>query len=215
MNKADTFDFAKVGEFDKHINLSIPNYTSLCNIFLNITKEFMSAETKVVDLGCSTGKFLSSLDKIEDCEYIGIDTLDFADRKQGFKFLQKDAETIKDIDSCSVIISMFFLQFLGEPKRKRMLKLIKEKVEKGCVLLISEKVLLEDTRIQTVLHKMHLQEKRKGFSDKEILDKDLRLGVTMYCKTQNELLEELKEIGNPTQVWQSYGFVGYVVKKRR
>ena len=37
----------------------------------------------------------------------------------------------------------------------------------------------------------------------------------MYCKTQNELLEELKEIGNPTQVWQSYGFVGYVVKKRR
>ena len=110
---------------------------------------------------------------------------------------------------------MFFLQFLGEPKRKRMLKLIKEKVEKGCVLLISEKVLLEDTRIQTVLHKMHLQEKRKGFSDKEILDKDLRLGVTMYCKTQNELLEELKEIGNPTQVWQSYGFVGYVVKKRR
>ena len=195
MNKADTFDFAKVGEFDKHINLSIPNYTSLCNIFLNITKEFMSAETKVVDLGCSTGKFLSSLDKIDDCEYIGIDTLDFADRKQDFKFLQKDAETIKDIDSCSVIISMFFLQFLGEPKRKRMLKLIKEKVEEGCVLLISEK--------------------RKGFSDKEILDKDLRLGVTMYCKTQNELLEELKEIGNPTQVWQSYGFVGYVVKKRR
>jgi len=59
---------------------------------------------------------------------------------------------------------------------------------------------------------MHIQEKRKSFYDKEILDKDTQLAISMFCKTEKELLEELSEIGNVSKVWQSYNFMGFTVR---
>lgn len=63
------FDFSNVDDFDNHIKLSIPNFETLDNIFSAITKEYAQPESYVLDLGCSTGRFLHNLDKIEDAEY--------------------------------------------------------------------------------------------------------------------------------------------------
>ena len=60
---------------------------------------------------------------------------------------------------------------------------------------------------------MHIQEKRLHFTDKQILDKDNQLSVSMYCKTEKELEMELAYLGNFTKVWQSYNFMGYTVYK--
>jgi len=35
----------------------------------------------------------------------------------------------------------------------------------------------------------------------------------MYILDEDHLVDELCTIGTPTKVWQSYNFVGYVVKK--
>ena len=78
--------------------------------------------------------------------------------------------------------------------------------------MISEKVFLEDSRLQSLIHRLHIQEKRKGFTEKEILDKDLQLSVSMFCKQESELEAELKQLGAVTKVWQSYNFMGYVVQ---
>ena len=107
---------------------------------------------------------------------------------------------------------MFTLQFMGKLKRKRVLSHIKEKVLEGAIFLVAEKVYLDDPLIQTLVHKMHIQEKRKSFYDKEILDKDTQLAISMFCKTEKELLEELSEIGNVSKVWQSYNFMGFTVR---
>jgi DNA-binding MltR family transcriptional regulator len=100
---------------------------------------------------------------------------------------------------------------LGKHQRRRVLNIIKPMLDAGAILLISEKVFLNDSRLQQIIHKLHIQEKRKGFTDTEILDKDLKLSVSMYCKTEQELMNELNEIGVVSKVWQSFNFMGFMV----
>ena len=96
-----------------------------------------------------------------------------------------------------------------------MLQLIKDHINRGAILLIAEKVYLDNTIIQTLIHRMHIQEKRTNFQDQEILDKDTQLAVSMFCKTERELNDELKDLGNVSKVWQSYNFMGYAVGGRK
>ena len=50
------------------------------------------------------------------------------------------------------------------------------------------------------------------YSDKDILNKDTQLAVSMFCKTETQLTKELNKIGNVSKVWQSYNFMGFCVK---
>ena len=180
------FDFDKIEDFEKHIELSIPNFLTLDNIFRNIAHEYAQPESTVVDLGCSTGRFLSSLNKTKDVNYFGFDEVDMLNRHNDFKFLKGDCEDL--------VLSI-------------------DEIDSGSVLLISEKVYLNDPRLQQTISRLHIQEKRKGFTDKEILDKDLELSVSMFCKTESDLEKELSLLGRVSKVWQSYNFMGYVVKQ--
>ena len=205
--------FNTIEDFDKHINLSIPSYETLSNVFTGVACAFAQPESLVVDVGCSTGKFLSELPKANDCNYIGIDKTELKNIHGGFELTIGDVEKVlPTLDNVSVVVSMFTLQFLGKLKRKRVLSQIKEKVLEGAIFLVAEKVYLDDPLIQTLVHKMHIQEKRKSFYDKEILDKDTQLAVSMFCKTEKELLAELSEIGKVSKVWQSYNFMGFTVR---
>ena len=128
-----------------------------------------------------------------------------------FDFVNKDCEEVlKEQSETDIIVSMFTLQFLGKHKRKRVVSEMKRLVENGSVLLVSEKCFF-DAKVENVLKREHLQQKREGFEDSEILDKDKELFGSMYCLSENELARELSEIGNAVQVWQSYNFKGYIV----
>jgi|TARA_R100000084_G_C4596136_1_gene120844 tRNA (cmo5U34)-methyltransferase len=207
------FDFKSIQDFDKHINLSIPSYKNLSNVFSGITCAFAQPESSVVDIGCSTGRFLSNLPKTKNCRYIGIDEITLQNSFNNFEFIEDDIEkALPNIKNISVVVSMFTLQFLGKLKRERVLCKIKERIKKGAVFLVAEKVYLDDPVVQTLVHKMHVQDKRKSFTDKEILDKDTQLSVSMFCKTEKELTLELNQLGNVSKIWQSYNFMGFCVK---
>tara|TARA_B100000941_G_scaffold28803_1_gene17059 strand:+ start:2175 stop:2822 length:648 start_codon:yes stop_codon:yes gene_type:complete len=213
------FDFSKIEDFDSHINQSIPNYSSLFAIFKSIAEHYAQPYSHVVDLGCSTGAFLHQLNKNKDTHYHGIDVVDFKNRKKGFQFHKGDVyDHLMSISSkighTSVLISMFTLQFLGRTKRQRILPLIQEVIDKGAILLIAEKVYLNDPILQMLVHRQHIQEKRKHFTDKEILDKDIELSNSMFCKNESLLEQELNGLGFKTKVWQSYNFMAYTVQGR-
>mgnify|MGYP001203379294 FL=1 len=189
MKNIKPFDFKKQKDFDNHINLSIPNYSGLVQVFSHIAKEFSQPGSTTVDIGCSTGKFLHNLLKIDDCKYVGIDKVDMKSF-DGFTHVIGDCEEeLKKLTDVGVIISMFFLQFLGNKERKKILQTIKKHIDSGAILLVAEKVYINDTRIQTLLHRMHVQTKRENFSDEEILDKDNQLSISMFCKTESELMK--------------------------
>jgi tRNA (cmo5U34)-methyltransferase len=206
------FNFEQVEDFEKHINLSIPNYNGLCDILRAFVSEYANPLGKVIDIGCSAGTFLHSLQKRNDIEYVGVDIIDIRKYKD-FQFVLDDAiNYLKTIESADVILSMFTMQFLGKHKRKELNREIKRLVDDGCVFLNSEKVFLS-SKIESVLKREHLQQKRKHFSDTEILDKDRDLFGSMYCLREEDLRSELSNIGTTTQVWQSYNFTCFVVTK--
>lgn len=214
MSKEATFDFEKIDDFDNHINLSIPNFNTLDTIYKHITHQYAEPESIVLDIGCSTGRFLDNLYKRDQVEYIGCDSVDFKNRKKSFNFYHKDVvSTMQElkIKNISVIVSMFVLQFLGAKKRKKVIDMMKFHVSNGAIVLISEKVFLNNTKIDNLIHRLHIQEKRKGFTDTEILDKDEQLALSMLCKSENDIRKELESIGNVTKVWQSFNFMGFVV----
>tara|TARA_R110000765_G_C18746174_1_gene587316 strand:- start:35 stop:688 length:654 start_codon:yes stop_codon:yes gene_type:complete len=213
------FDFSKINNFDKHINMSIPHYDTLIKNFCNLINYYSQYDSIVLDLGCSTGHLLSSLQKKSTCKYIGVDTINFKENssnKNNWSFVKQDIETYLSNsleNKYSIIASVFTLQFLCHAKRKNVLQYIKNHIDNNTTFLIAEKVYLDDTILQTLIHKLHLEEKRKNFKDKEILDKELQLLNSMFCLSEKELYQELKNLGKVTKIWQSYNFMAFVVTK--
>lgn len=206
------FNFNDIEDFDKHIQLSIPNYHTLFDIFQAISLEFMPPEGKCIDIGCSTGKFLNELSSKIPAQYIGVDIIDMPNDKN-FIYEQNDlVDVLKMHKSCDLIVSMFTLQFLGKYKRKQALKEIKRLIDSGSKLLISEKIYFSCSKLNNVLQRQHYHHKREFFTDKEILDKDYSLLGSMHCLYDWEVINELKELGRAEQVWQSYNFKGWIVE---
>jgi len=206
------FKFEDVDQFDRHIRLSIPSYEVLACIFKGFADHFAYKGGEVIDIGCSTGSFLHSLNKKEGCAYTGIDDTDIR-AYTDFGFIKGNAvNELEHVHDVSVVVSMFFLQFLGMKERILIMEDLRRLVVEGAVLLIAEKIEIDDSKIQNLVHRMHVQEKRKHFTDTEILDKDEQLANCMSCKSEISLENELKHVGDITRVWQSFNFVGYVVR---
>lgn len=204
------FNFEEIKDFESHISLSIPNYDSLCNIFRAFTLEYSSVGGNILDIGCSVGSFLASLPERDGIHLVGNDIVDIR-KHYNFAYTQETASSAIKSNSWDVILSMFTLQFLGKHERKKVVELMKQKVEEGSVCLIAEKVMMP-TEIEHVLKKEHIQQKRQHFSDTEILNKERDLFGSMQCVTLEKFQHELNYIGQPYQVWQNYNFVGYLVK---
>jgi tRNA (cmo5U34)-methyltransferase len=214
MSKKEIFDFSTVDDFDKHINLSIPNYSGLVDIFTALTLEYLHPEGVCIDIGCSTGHFLHQLPKI-NAQYVGVDLVRFEENYYDyFQFHQKDiTEVLRKFSIVDVIVSMFTLQFLGKHKRAEVLEELKDLIDTGSVLLLAEKVYIADSKVNHTLHREHIKHKRKGFTSDDILDKDYQLLGKMYCNTTEQMKAELDYLGTATQVWQSFNFNAYIVQR--
>lgn len=208
-----TFDFNTITDFDNHIDLSIPNYSQLLSLFIELTTILSEPDTAVIDYGCSTGKLLKALPKKQTCIYVGVDNSNLLPDESDLIDYVKTDGTIYPLETpASVTLSMFFLQFLPKTKRQQMLQIFKKQVTAGSTLLISEKVILDDAQIDNLISRLHIHTKRKNFSPAEIMDKDRQLLQSMFCKTEAELMDELYSIGTVTKVWQSFNFMGFVVR---
>ena len=90
------FTFAHREEgFDEHIEKSIRGYSQLMDDVISLSRYFIEDETKVVDIGCSTGKMTKALidynlDHSKTASYIGLEIADGFD-----KDLKKRKEELK------------------------------------------------------------------------------------------------------------------------
>lgn len=69
-----TFSFDTIKDFDKHIDISVPNYKHIYELIESISTYFIKKNTCVYDLGCSTGnvlKMLSIKNDVENVRFIG------------------------------------------------------------------------------------------------------------------------------------------------
>jgi len=141
------FDFNKINDFDKHINLSIPNYDFLKDHVKFLIEALSESETNILDLGCSTGSLLLSLDKNDSCEYIGYDISNLIPEninKKNLNFIKSDITKIQYPNNTSVISSVFTLQFLPRHKRKEVIEKAFKALNEGGYFIICEKIHSED-----------------------------------------------------------------------
>ena len=222
------FTFATSEEgFDNHIEKSVRGYTNLWNDVLSLSKYFVEDYTHVVDLGCSTGKLLKAMIEqnryhIPQAQYVGIEI-----EEDFFKDYRKDEEEFGhlkyfkgdvreyDFQNCSLVTSIFTLQFMKPKDREETIKKIYNGLNHGGAFIFSEKTFSCDPRVQDMMTFMYYDYKRKNFTDTEILDKEVQLRHMMKPNTKTELFKMCMDAGFELHTfWQNFNFIGIIALKK-
>jgi len=214
--------------FDKHIRDSIPGYKDvLLPMCVGLSCRFVQPDTRVVDVGCSTGHLLASIRRANSAcragvEYVGIDCEPgFGEhwnrrRAKNMSFVACDARTYEGFDTVSLAISHFTIQFIRHVDKLPLLNRIHAGLVEGGALIIAEKTLAETPRLQEALTSPYNDYKRKkGFTAEQILDKARSLQGQMTLWTEAELKAALIQAGfrEITSIWRNLWFVGMLALK--
>lgn len=225
--KKKPFSFDTIADFDKHIDKSIPRYDELTSIIRGLAEYFIIPETSVVDLGCSTGKLITSLaDKYPETDFVGLDKspnlLPNGDPElRNLAFSEAD---ITELDSylgdsykpASVFLSIFTLQFVNPIKRKEVLRLIYRELATGGAFIFTEKVYSNDPKFQDIFTSLYYEYKEKnGFTTEDILskEKDLRRILKPSTVETNERLLRNAGFSRVEPFYRLYNFVGWICVK--
>ena len=188
----ETFSFDTIDNFDEHIAQSIPNYHTLTEAICDLSTYFMTKDTQVIDLGCSTGKLLERLP--HHGKKIGIDIADnlLPESHDDTLYVCKDLRTFTALGESSLILSNFTLQFLPYEDRPNILSMVYDSLIEGGAFIWAEKVREESGELEQVIHGAHYDFKRKAFSAEEILNKerDLRPIMKVNSSMRNQILAE-------------------------
>tara|TARA_B100000085_G_scaffold245140_1_gene238070 strand:- start:52 stop:750 length:699 start_codon:yes stop_codon:yes gene_type:complete len=228
------FTFAHRQEgFDEHINKSIRGYSELLNDVIAYSQYFVDSGTNVVDIGCSTGKLTERMIEknfgvICDVNWIGVELAtgfvkplrqreeslrkQFANERISFIF---DDICNYEFNNCSLVTSIFTLQFMSPRKRKMVLQKLYDGLNEGGSFIMSEKTICENANFQEMLTFNYYDYKRKSFTTDDIMDKERELRHMLKPNTYEEIIDMLNDVGfRKTQCfWRNHMFVGILCLK--
>jgi tRNA (cmo5U34)-methyltransferase len=220
------FTFAQREEgFDNHIEHSIRGYTNLWNDVLKYSEYFVEDYTNVVDIGCSTGKLLKAM--IEQntfaphANYVGIEVEEdffksYDEDEEQFSHLRYHRGDVRDFRflNCSLVTSIFTLQFIQEKERSSIIKQIYEGLNPGGAFIFAEKTIAECSKIQDIRTFTYYDYKREHFTSDDILNKEKQL---RHMMTRKELINKCATAGfafdRIDSFWQNHSFTAFVAIK--
>jgi len=228
------FTFAHREEgFDNHIDKSIRGYSDLLDDVVAMSRYFVEDNTTVVDIGCSTGKMTQRMleenqDHSQDAYYIGVEIAEgfYEDlQKREHDLFEKypwatvgfEQEDVRDFDfyNCSLVTSIFTLQFMSHRDREKVIKNIYEGLNRGGAFIFAEKTICENPKLQDMLTFNYYDFKRKTFSTEDIMDKERTLRHMLKPNTWAEIQDMITEAGfsNLQPFWRNHMFVGAIAIK--
>jgi len=222
------FTFATSEEgFDNHIDKSVRGYSHLWGDILSLSKYFVEDYTQVVDIGCSTGKLLKGMmeqnnDHIPHAQYTGIEIEDdfYGDyntdeeKYQNLSYYRGDVRDF-NFQNCSLVTSIFTLQFMSPKDRQDVINKVADGLNTGGAFIFSEKTFSCNPKIQDMMTFTFYDYKRKNFTDKEILDKEVQLRHMMKLNTKTEIYEMFTNAGFEVHnFWQNFNFMGAIALKK-
>ena len=195
---------------------------------LKFSEYFVEDGTCVVDIGCSTGKLLKSMKEQNDkfapkCFYKGIEIEeDFFPKlidEENLKFWKGDVRSFDWVTgavNCSLVTSIFSLQFMPKTNRQQIIDRIYEALVKGGAFIFSEKIFSSDSQLQEMMQFCYYDYKRQFYSAEELLDKEVNLRHMMKPLTYSELIEMVEKAGfeSVQPFWQNFNFVGIIAIKK-
>ena len=234
MSKNYDVTFAQREEgFDDHIEHSIRGYKNLLDDIVSLSRNFVEDETNVVDIGCSTGKLTeafvhSNQNFCKYANYIGIELapsfFEELDKRYermtneyywaNIDFQKKDVRQFK-FENCSLVTSIFTLQFMPRKDRFDVIKNIYDGLNFGGAFIFAEKTVCEDSRLQEMITFNFYDYKRKHFEASDILEKEKTLRNMLKPNTWKELEGMLQCAGFKTAqpFWRNHMFVGAIAIK--
>mgnify|MGYP000067751478 CR=1 FL=1 len=221
---AEDFTFAHVqGGFDEHIKLSIRNYDQLLQDVVDFSRYFVEDDTNIVDIGCSTGKltdllYFSNKDHCTSGNYIGIEIAkgfqkDLAKHTQ-YEFIHADVRDYQ-FNNCSLVTSLFTLQFMPKKDRLQVIENIYEGLNTGGAFIFAEKIMSRNTVIQDMLTFNYYDYKSNNFTSEEIMQKEKQLRHMLKPNTWKEIQVSLTDAGFTAyeRIWQNHMFIGAIAIK--
>ena len=234
MTKYD-FTFAHREEgFDEHIEHSIRGYSNLLDDVVNLSKYFVEPDTKVVDVGCSTGKVTkkmieSHLDiNINDVIYEGVELakgfekpLENRRKELSKEYPESNVNFINDdvrfyeFKNCSLVTSIFTLQFMPMKDRSKLISQIYGGLNVGGGFIFAEKLLCSNAKIQEMMTFNYYDYKRKHFEAKDIMDKEKTLRHMLKPNTWKQIKDMILDAGfqDVQCFWSNHMFVGALALK--
>ena len=215
MSSTEPFSFDTISNFDDHIAQSIPNYHTLTEAICDLSSYFMTADTQVVDLGCSTGKLLERLPHKGKKTGIDISENLLPESHDQVLYVRKDLRAFSQFGKSSLILSIFTLQFVPFEDRPSILSVIYDSLVEGGAFIWAEKVHEEQGELERVVNGAHYDFKRKAFSAEQILDKerDLRSMMKVNSSMRNQVLAENAGFTVGTMFWKFFNFEAWIYIK--
>lgn len=227
-----TFGHRKEG-FDNHIDASIRHYSTLHDDVVNLSRYFVENDTKVVDIGCSTGKTIQAMieqnhSTAPNAHYCGVEYAEvFQDEmtarekvlnEQGHHVCFQNKNIIHhNFVNCSLVTSIFTLQFMQPLWRKKVLQNIYDGLNEGGAFIFAEKTYAENSRIQDMLTSTFYEYKANHFTYEDIMEKEKTLRTMLKPMTWSELTSLLTSVGFDVSkiqpFWMNHLFVGAIAIK--
>ncbi len=231
-NRLGSFEFAQFqtdqneSGFDQHIANSIQDYASLWGHVVDFSSYFVENNTDVFDLGCSSGKLIKALYEknkghADKARYVGVDLekkfiAEFKKPADNVQLMLADVSKFNLGQQASFITSIFTLQFMPKSDRQAVLNRSYDALKPGGAMVIAEKTISPNAKLQDIMTSTYYEFKRKNFSPEEILDKEKKLRYLMKPVSDTHLQHEIQRAGFMTyqKFWQSRNFVGYLCIKQ-
>jgi tRNA (cmo5U34)-methyltransferase len=228
------FTFAHRQEgFDEHIDWSIRGYSNLLDDVVSLSRYFVEGDTNVLDIGCSTGKLTARIlehnyGACPDAKYVGVEVAEgffgnLEDRKLELdeKYSDTSVDFIYDdirnyeFENCSLITSLFTLQFMPYSCREEVIHNIYYGLNWGGAFIFGEKIDTSHSRIENMLRTTYYEFKNKSFDYEDIMQKELTLKNMLKPNSWDEIENMLNNAGFKAvqSFWQNHLFIGAIAIK--
>ncbi|PID48738.1 MAG: carboxy-S-adenosyl-L-methionine synthase CmoA [Proteobacteria bacterium] len=210
------FNAAVADVFPDMLRRSIPGYETIISQLGVLARYYAQPHSRIYDLGCSLGAAtlaMASQVRQTGVHYIGVDNSEAMIQRcqqvlarhlpvERFELYCADVRDL-EIQSASVIVLNFTLQFIPPADRQALLARIYQALLPGGVLILSEKVCFADPDTQALMTELHKEFKRaNGYSELEISQKRSALEKVLIPDTLEVHQTRLQQLGFVnTLVW--------------
>lgn len=217
--------------FDNMVSRSVPMYTQVQAMMVDLAKLYLQDNTSAYDIGCSTGTttLLLAQNTDKNITFRGIDASEEMIREAEAKLsrfmpgeqrIQFEVGTVTGetvFETQSVCISSLVLQFIRPTKRLHIVENIHRSLADNGAFLLFEKTLLPHDEVMNrqFIELYHKHKKDQGYSDGEINRKRLALENVLIPYSSAENLHMLRQAGfkRVEQFFQFYNFSAYIAIK--
>ncbi|PIQ10921.1 MAG: carboxy-S-adenosyl-L-methionine synthase CmoA [Ignavibacteriales bacterium CG18_big_fil_WC_8_21_14_2_50_31_20] len=223
------FDNKVANVFEDMLKRSIPGYSSIIATVGMLTKLYSQPNSNYYDLGSSLGASALAMRRNvvhPNCRVIAIDNSEAMVNRSKDIIGMDNSETPIDIfcddirnfkiENAAVVVLNYTLQFISPKNRDKIIQNIYDGMKSGGILILSEKIIFEDTELnERQISRYHNFKRLNGYSDIEISKKKEALENVLIPDTVEIHKKRLLNAGFKTaDVWhQTFNFVSIVAEK--